>query len=61
MPMTDIEIHRKIANIKLSDAPIDVREQAIKDLEMKLSNNSAIAIAKQQIKNSTPDYSDIGK
>jgi len=59
--MTDIEIQRKIDNIKLSDAPVDVKEQAIKDLEMKLSNNSAIAIARQQIKDSAPDYSDIGE
>ena len=59
--MTDIEIQRKIDNIKLSDAPVDVKEQAIKDLERKLSNNSAIAIARQQIKDSAPDYSDIGE
>jgi len=59
--MTDKEIQRKIDMIKSSDALIAVKEQAIKALEMKLSTNSAVAIAKQQIAESAPDYSDIGE
>lgn len=58
--MTDREIKAKIERIKLSEAPIQVKEKAIKELEMKLSSSSAVAVAKQQLIDSAPDYSDIG-
>jgi hypothetical protein len=57
--MTDYEIKKKIENIKTSQASLELREKAIKELESKLSTSSSLHIAKQQCAESAPDYSDI--
>ncbi len=56
--MTEYEIHKKIEQYKLSDAPIEVREKAIRELEAKLV--SSHEVAKQQYLDGLPDTSDIG-
>jgi len=58
--MTDREINEKINKIKLSDAHIEIREKAIKELEYKLSTHSSINVARQQFIESAADISDIG-
>jgi len=57
--MTDYEIEKKIEHIKTSQAPLKLREKAIKELESKLSIHNPSNIAKQQYSESVPDYSDI--
>ncbi len=56
--MTEYEIRKKIEQYKLSDAPIEIREKAIRELEAKLV--SSHELAKQQYLEGLPDISDIG-
>ena len=58
--MTDYEIKQKIERLKLSEAPLEIKDAAILEWEAKLSTNSAETVARQQLVDSMPDYSDIG-
>jgi len=58
--MTDYEIRQKIERLKLSDAPLEIKDAAIREWEAKLSTNSSKIVAQQQLMDSMPDYSDIG-
>ena len=55
--MTEIEIQRKIEQYRVSDAPVHVKEAAIRELENKLI--SSTALAQQQYLESLPDIDDI--
>jgi len=54
--MTDAEIYKKIDAIKISEAPIEVREKAILELEARLSTNNSSNVAHQQLIDGAPDY-----
>lgn len=56
--MTRAEIEKKIEQYKLSDAPIEVKEAAIKKLEGVLCSSS-VDIAKQQFIEGQSDLDDI--
>ena len=57
--MTHLEYTKKRDAIAVSDAPIEIREQAIKDLDAKYFKNSTKE-ARQQFLESSADTSDIG-
>ena len=56
--MTELEIRKKIEQYRVSDAPVHIKEAAIKELERKLTTSTEIA--KQQYIEGLPDISDIG-
>ena len=55
--MTEYEIRRKIEQYRVSDAPVHIKEAAIKELEFKLIASDEVA--KQQYLEGLPDISDI--
>jgi hypothetical protein len=55
--MTPEELQKKIDIIKVSEAPVEVKEKAIQELLG--TNNDVIAKAKSVIEESQPDISDI--
>jgi hypothetical protein len=57
--MTHLEYIKKKDSIAVSDAPIEVREQAMKDLDTKYFKNPTEE-ARKQILESSADTSDIG-
>ena len=57
--MTEYEIRQKIEQYRVSDAPVHIKENAIKELEAKLHTSSEIAYKMYQ--ESLPDTSDIGE
>ena len=57
--MTYLEYIRKRNAIAVSDAPIEVREQALKDLDSKYLKNPS-GEARRQLLESAADTSDIG-
>ena len=57
--MTYLEYTKKRDAIAVSDAPIEVREQAMKDLDAKYLKNPTEE-ARRQILESSADASDIG-
>ena len=57
--MTHLEYTKKRDAIAVSDAPIEVREQAMKDLDAKYLKNPTEEV-RRQILESSADMSDIG-
>ena len=57
--MTHLEYIKKKDSIAVSDAPIEIREQALKDLDSKYLKNSTDE-ARRQIMESASDTSDMG-
>ena len=57
--MTHLEYTKKRDAIAVSDAPIEVREQAMKDLDAKYLKNPTEEV-RRQILESSADASDIG-
>jgi len=55
--MTESEIHKKIEQYRVSDAPVPIKEAAIEALEAKLLTNDSKA--KQQYIESLPELSDV--
>lgn len=55
--MTEYDINKRIEAYKVSDAPIEVKEKAIRELLAKLVTNDAEA--QQQYADGLPDTSDI--
>jgi len=59
--MTLLEYQTKLASYMSSDASLDVKEKAIKELRKKFDPTLSTQIAKQQIEESKADTSDIGE
>lgn len=57
--MTDKEIYLKIESYKISEAPFEVKEKAILELEAKLSTSNSTNIVLQQLIDSAADIDDI--
>jgi len=57
--MTEYEIRQKIEQYRVSDAPVHIKEAAIRELEKKLS--SSVEIAYNMYLEALPDTSDIGE
>lgn len=58
--ITILEYEKKIQMIRTSDAPYEVKQKAIQDLEQKFNTNTSQQIAIQQMIESAPDTDDIG-
>jgi hypothetical protein len=57
--MTQYELHKKIEAIQTSEAPYEVKQQAIDALLAKHDPNYSTTIAKAQIEESLPDYDNL--
>ena len=55
--MTEFKIRKKIEQYRVSDAPIHIKDAAIKELEAKLYTSDEVAC--QQYADAAPDLSDI--
>jgi len=55
--MIEFEIRKKIERYRVSDAPIHIKDAAIKELEAKLHTSDEVA--RQQYADAAPDLSDI--
>jgi len=58
--MTHQEYEFKLNALRTYDAPYEIKQNAILELQTKFNTNASQEIAKQQLEESKPDISDIG-